>query len=288
MNLIARRKDKGPKRTIVQVGDVGIGGPQLVVIAGPCAIESFDQLLSTAEEVKRQGAKILRGGAYKPRTSPYAFRGKGEDGLEILSEVKKRVGLPVVTEVMDARDLDKIVDVADMLQIGSRNMQNFTLLSEVGKTRIPILLKRGLAATMEEWLLAAEYILSEGNENVILCERGIRTFETYTRNTVDITAIPAMKELSHLPILLDPSHGTGKWSLVHPVSLAGVAAGADGIMIEVHPQPEEAMSDGPQSLTFEHFEELMRDIKPVAQAVGRTVYPTSTAARKPSKDIARG
>ena len=283
MNLIARRKDNGPKRTIVHVGDVGIGGPQLVVIAGPCAIESFDQLLSTAEEVKRHGAKILRGGAYKPRTSPYAFRGKGEDGLEILSEVKKRTGLQVVTEVMDARDLDKILDVADMLQIGSRNMQNFTLLSEVGKTRIPILLKRGLAATMEEWLLAAEYILSEGNENVVLCERGIRTFETYTRNTVDITAIPAMKELSHLPILLDPSHGTGKWSLVQPVSLAGVAAGADGIMVEVHPQPEEAMSDGAQSLTFEHFEDLMRDIKPVAQAVGRTVYPAYTATRKQSR-----
>jgi 3-deoxy-7-phosphoheptulonate synthase len=282
MNLIARRKENGPKRTIVHVGDVGIGGPQLVVIAGPCAIEGFEQLLSTAEEVKRQGAKILRGGAYKPRTSPYAFRGKGEDGLEILSEVKKRTGLPVVTEVMDARDLDKILDVADMLQIGSRNMQNFTLLSEVGKTRTPILLKRGLAATMEEWLLAAEYILSEGNENVVLCERGIRTFETYTRNTVDITAIPAMKELSHLPILLDPSHGTGKWSLVHPVSLAGIAAGADGIMVEVHPQPDEAMSDGAQSLTFEHFGDLMRDISPVAQAVGRTVNSAQTTTRKHS------
>lgn len=283
MNLIARCKEKGSKRTIVQVGDVGIGGPQLVMLAGPCAIEGFDQFLSTAEEVKRQGAKILRGGAYKPRTSPYAFRGKGEDGLEILSEVKKITGLPVVTEVMDARDLDKVVDVADMLQIGSRNMQNFTLLSEVGKTRIPVLLKRGLAATMEEWLLAAEYILTEGNENVVLCERGIRTFETYTRNTVDITAIPAMKELSHLPILLDPSHGTGKWSLVHPVALAGVAAGADGIMVEVHPNPEEAMSDGAQSLNFEHFADLMRDIKPVALAVGRTVYPSSASSRKQSR-----
>jgi 3-deoxy-7-phosphoheptulonate synthase len=282
MNLIARRKEKGSKRTIVQVGDVGIGGPQLVMIAGPCAIEDFDQFLSTAEEVKRQGAKILRGGAYKPRTSPYAFRGKGDNGLDILSEVKKITELPVVTEVMDARDLDKILDVADMLQIGSRNMQNFTLLSEVGKTRVPILLKRGLAATMEEWLLAAEYILTEGNENVVLCERGIRTFETYTRNTVDITAIPAMKELSHLPIILDPSHGTGKWSLVHPVALAGVAAGADGIMIEVHPQPEEAMSDGAQSLTFKHFEELMRDIKPVAQAVGRSVYSANTRVKKQS------
>lgn len=283
MNLIARSKEKGSKRTIVQVGDVSIGGPQLVMIAGPCAIEGFDQFLNTAEEVKRQGAKILRGGAYKPRTSPYAFRGKGEDGLEILSEVKKMTGLPVVTEVMDARDLDKIVDVADMLQIGSRNMQNFTLLSEVGKTRIPVLLKRGLAATLEEWLLAAEYILTEGNANVVLCERGIRTFETYTRNTVDITAIPAMKELSHLPILLDPSHGTGKWSLVHPVALAGVAAGADGIMVEVHPNPEEAMSDGAQSLNFEHFSDLMRDIKPIALAVGRTVISTSASNRKQSR-----
>lgn len=282
MNLIARQKE-GLKKTIVQVGDVGIGGPQLVVIAGPCAIEGFDQFLSTAEEVKRQGAKILRGGAYKPRTSPYAFRGKGEDGLEILSEVKKITGLPVVTEVMDARDLDKIVDVADMLQIGSRNMQNYTLLSEVGKTRIPVLLKRGLAATLEEWLLAAEYILTEGNENVVLCERGIRTFETYTRNTVDITAIPAIKELSHLPILLDPSHGTGKWSLVHPVALAGVAAGADGIMVEVHPHPEEAMSDGAQSLNFGHFADLMRDIKPVALAVGRTVFSPSALDRKQSR-----
>lgn len=274
MNLIARRQDKSSKKTIVHVGDVGIGGPQLVVIAGPCAIEGFDQLLSAAEEVKQQGAKILRGGAYKPRTSPYSFRGKGETGLEILAEVKKRTGMPVVTEVMDARDLDKIMDVADMLQIGSRNMQNFTLLSEVGKAKVPVLLKRGLAATMEEWLLAAEYILAEGNKNVVLCERGIRTFESYTRNTVDIAAIPAMKELTHLPILLDPSHGTGKWSLVQPVALAGVAAGADGIMVEVHPNPEEAMSDGDQSLNFVHFEQLMRQMQPVAQAVGRSVYPS--------------
>lgn len=283
MNLIARQKAKGSPRTVVQVGDVGIGSSQLVVIAGPCAIESFDQFLSTAEEVKRQGAKILRGGAYKPRTSPYAFRGKGDDGLEILSEVKRITGLPVVTEVMDVRDLDKILDVADMLQIGSRNMQNFSLLSEVGKTRVPVLLKRGLSATLEEWLLAAEYILTEGNKDVVLCERGIRSFETYTRNTVDISAIPAMKELSHLPILLDPSHGTGKWSLVHPVALAGVAAGADGIMVEVHPNPEEAMSDGAQSLNFKHFADLMRDIKPIAHAVGRLVYPSTASSRKQTR-----
>jgi 3-deoxy-7-phosphoheptulonate synthase len=274
MNLIARQSEKGNKKTIVQIGDVAIGGSELVVIAGPCAIEGFDQLLNTAAEVKKQGGKILRGGAYKPRTSPYAFRGKGETGLEILSEVKKRIELPVVTEVMDARYLEKVLDVADMLQIGSRNMQNFTLLSEVGKTRVPILLKRGLSATIEEWLLAAEYILAEGNENVVLCERGIRTFETYTRNTVDITAIPAIKELSHLPILLDPSHGTGKRSLVTPVALAGIAAGADGIMVEVHPNPEQAMSDGAQSLPFEHYKNLMRDIKPIAHAVRRMVVPS--------------
>lgn len=271
MYQMARQTETGSKRTIVQVGGIPIGGPECVVIAGPCAIEAFDQLLSTAKEVKKHGARILRGGAYKPRTSPYAFRGKGETGLEILLEVKKKTGMPVVTEVMDVRDLDKVLGVADLLQIGSRNMQNFTLLSEVGKTQVPVLLKRGLSATLEEWLYAAEYILAEGNKNVILCERGIRTFETYTRNTVDITAIPAIKELSHLPILLDPSHGTGKNSLVNPVALAGIAAGADGLMIEVHPQPEEAMSDGAQSLTFNQFKALMIDLKPVAQAIKRGI-----------------
>lgn len=271
MNIIARREKGTQYTTAVRVGDVVIGGPQVVVIAGPCAIESYEQLLSTAQEVKKHGAAILRGGVYKPRTSPYSFRGKGESGLEILAAVKRETGLPVVTEVMDARDLERIMDVTDMIQIGSRNMQNFTLLSEVGKTKRPVFLKRGLAATLDEWLYAAEYILTEGNDQVVLCERGIRTFENYTRNTVDIAAIPAIKELSHLPVFLDPSHGTGRWSLVNPVALAGIAAGADGLMVEVHPDPDEAMSDGPQSLTFEHFADLMNAVGPVAQAIGREV-----------------
>jgi len=270
VNFIARRA-REQETTLVSVGDIVIGGPQVVVIAGPCAIESYDQLLSTAQEVKRLGAAILRGGAYKPRTSPYAFRGHGQSGLEILAEVKRQTGLPVVTEVMDVRDLERIVEVADMLQIGSRNMQNFTLLSEVGRLPVPVLLKRGLAATLDEWLSAAEYILAEGNDQVVLCERGIRTFESYTRNTVDIAAIPAMKELSHLPVLLDPSHGTGRWSLVNPVALAGIAAGADGLMVEVHPNPAEALSDGPQSLNFQHFAELMAAVSPVAAAIGKIV-----------------
>lgn len=271
MNLIARRKDQQQETTTVRVGDVIIGGPQLVVVAGPCAIESYEQLLSTALEVKRLGATLLRGGAYKPRSSPYSFRGKGESGLEILSQVKALTGLPVVTEVMDARDIERIAEVADMFQIGSRNMQNYTLLTEVGKTKHPVLLKRGLSATLEEWIYAAEYIMSEGNDQVVLCERGIRTYETYTRNTVDISAIPALKELTDLPVVLDPSHGTGRWSLVNPVALAGIAAGADGLMIEVHPQPDQALSDGDQSLNFEHFAELMEKVGPVAKAVGREI-----------------
>lgn len=271
MQLIARRNEETEGTTQVQVGNAVFGGPQVIVIAGPCAIESYEQLLATAQEVKRLGATVLRGGAYKPRTSPYSFRGKGETGLEILAAIKKETGLPVVTEVMDVRDIERVAAVADMIQIGSRNMQNFTLLSEAGRSRHPVFLKRGLAATLEEWIYAAEYILAEGNDQVVLCERGIRTFETYTRNTVDITAIPAMKELSHLPIVLDPSHGTGRWSLVAPVALAGVAAGADGLMIEVHPQPAEAMSDGSQSLNFKHFAELMQALNPVARAVGRKV-----------------
>ncbi|GAB6174075.1 3-deoxy-7-phosphoheptulonate synthase [Paradesulfitobacterium aromaticivorans] len=272
MQLIARRHEEKEGTTLVQVGNAVFGGPQVLVIAGPCAIENYEQLLTTAHEVKRLGGAVLRGGAYKPRTSPYSFRGKGESGLKILAEVKKETGLPVVTEVMDVRDIERVADVADMIQIGSRNMQNFTLLSEVGRSRHPVFLKRGLAATLEEWIYAAEYILAEGNDQVVLCERGIRTFENYTRNTVDITAIPAMKELSHLPVVLDPSHGTGRWSLVAPVALAGVAAGADGLMIEVHPQPAEAMSDGPQSLNFKHFGELMQTLNPVARAVGRKVF----------------
>lgn len=269
MNQIARRKEGQLGTTTVRVGDVTIGGSEIVVIAGPCAIESYEQFLSSALEVKRQGAAILRGGAYKPRTSPYSFRGTGESGLEIIAEVKKITGLPVVTEVMDVRDIERISEVADLLQIGSRNMQNYTLLSEVGKSKHPVFLKRGLAATLEEWIYAAEYILSEGNEQVVLCERGIRSFETYTRNTVDISAIPAIKELTHLPVFLDPSHGTGRWSLVSPVALAGIAAGADGLMIEVHPKPETALSDGLQSLNFDHFADLMNRLEPVANSVGK-------------------
>ncbi|AET66789.1 phospho-2-dehydro-3-deoxyheptonate aldolase [Desulfosporosinus orientis DSM 765] len=271
MNLIARRKNEQQESTAVRVGDVIIGGPQLVVIAGPCAIESYEQILGTALEVQRLGASLLRGGAYKPRTSPYSFRGKREEGLEILAQVKALTGLPVVTEIMDARDLEEVAKVADMLQIGSRNMQNYTLLTEVGKSKLPVFLKRGLASTLEEWLYAAEYIMAEGNDQVVLCERGIRTFENYTRNTVDITAIPALKELSHLPVFLDPSHGTGRASLVSPVALGGIAAGADGLMIEVHPQPELALSDGDQSLDFEAFAELMERARPVAKAVGREI-----------------
>lgn len=271
MNLSARRKNEQQEPTAVRVGDVVIGGPQLVVIAGPCAIESSEQLLSTALEIQRLGASLLRGGAYKPRTSPYSFRGKGGEGLEILAQVKALTGLPVVTEIMDARDLEGVAKVADMLQIGSRNMQNYTLLTEVGKSKLPVFLKRGLASTLEEWLYAAEYIMAEGNDQVVLCERGIRTFENYTRNTVDITAIPALKELSHLPVFLDPSHGTGRASLVSPVALGGIAAGADGLMIEVHPQPELALSDGDQSLNFEAFAELMERTRPVAKAVGREI-----------------
>lgn len=269
VKLIARRNTEQQETTKVRVGDVIIGGPQLVVVAGPCAIESYDQLLSTALEIKRLGASMLRGGAYKPRTSPYSFRGQGESGLEVLSQIKTLTGLPVVTEVMDVRDIERISEVADMFQIGSRNMQNYTLLTEIGKTRHPVLLKRGLAATLEEWIYAAEYILAEGNDQVVLCERGIRTFETYTRNTVDINAIPALKELTHLPVFLDPSHGTGRCSLVSPVALAGIAAGADGLMVEVHPQPDLALSDGPQSLNFEQFAELIERLGLVSKAVGR-------------------
>ncbi|MDA8227102.1 MAG: 3-deoxy-7-phosphoheptulonate synthase [Desulfitobacterium hafniense] len=270
MNTI-NAEDLVKEKHVVKVGNLAIGGRDLVVIAGPCAIESYDQLLQTATSIKRSGANILRGGAYKPRTSPYSFRGKGEEGLRILKEVKELTGLPVITEVMDARQIENIAEVADMLQIGSRNMQNFTLLTEVGKLKLPVLLKRGLAATIEEWLFAAEYILSEGNDKVVLCERGIRTFETYTRNTLDVVAIPAVKELSGLPVILDPSHGTGKRTLVSPAAMAGIAAGADGLIIEVHPNPEEALSDGPQSLDLEQFEQFMNRLDRVAETFGRSL-----------------
>ena len=258
-----------PQDSVIKVGDVTIGGEALVVMAGPCAVENEEQLLQSARAVKAAGASILRGGAFKPSTSPYSFRGLGKDGLELLAQARRETGMPVITEVMTPHDVELVLRYADILQVGARNMQNFTLLDEVGKAQMPVMLKRGLSATIQEWLLSAEYILSQGNRQVMLCERGIRTFETYTRNTMDISAIPIIKKLSHLPIIADPSHGTGKWHLVTPVSLAAVAAGADGLMVEVHPNPEYALKDGAQSLTFENFQQLMAQVVPVAASVGR-------------------
>ncbi|MSQ40860.1 MAG: 3-deoxy-7-phosphoheptulonate synthase [Dehalococcoidia bacterium] len=262
-----------PENTVVHVGNVAIGGNELVVMAGPCAVESEEQLMATAKAVKAAGARILRGGAFKPRSSPYAFRGLGEAGLKLLAQARKETGLPVITEVMDTEDVDLVARYTDILQIGARNMQNFTLLDVVGKVRKPVMLKRGLSATYQEWLLAAEYILAGGNSEVILCERGIRTFETYTRNTMDTAAIPVVHRLSHLPIIADPSHGTGKWHLVTPMALASVAAGADGLMLEVHPTPDTAWSDGAQSLTFENFAKMMDMVRAIAPAVGKVVAP---------------
>ncbi|KKC29924.1 3-deoxy-7-phosphoheptulonate synthase [Caldanaerobacter subterraneus subsp. pacificus DSM 12653] len=238
-------------------------------MAGPCAVESRERLLESAVAVKRAGAHFLRGGAYKPRTSPYSFQGLEEEGLKMLSEARGLTGLKIVTEVMDVHSVEKVAEYADVLQIGARNMQNFSLLKAVGRMNKPVLLKRGLAATLEEWLSAAEYILNEGNKDVILCERGIRTFETYTRNTLDLSAVPAIKKLSHLPIIVDPSHGTGRWHLVPSMVKAAVAAGADGLIIEVHPDPKNALSDGPQSLTPDNFESLVKELKIIAEAVGR-------------------
>ena len=253
--------------TVVKVDDVEIGGSRLVVMAGPCAVESEEQICEVAEKVKEAGAAVLRGGAYKPRTSPYSFQGMEEEGLKILYEAARQYGLKVVTEVMDTRDVDLVSRYADILQIGARNMQNYRLLKECGLSGKPVLLKRGLCATIEEWLMAAEYIAVSGNSNIILCERGIRTFETATRNTMDINAVPVVKEMSHLPIVVDPSHGSGNWKWVNAVSRAFVAAGADGLMIEVHPDPANAVSDGIQSLKPEKFTRLMNALKPVAQAV---------------------
>ncbi|MBI4201229.1 MAG: 3-deoxy-7-phosphoheptulonate synthase [Chloroflexi bacterium] len=255
-----------PNNTVITVGDVTIGAGELVVFAGPCAIESEEQVLATARAVKAAGAKVLRGGAFKPRTSPYSFRGLGEDGLKILEEARAETGLPVITEVMAPQDVELVARYADILQVGARNMQNFPLLDEVGKADRPAMLKRGFSATYEDWLLAAEYIVSGGNRQVMLCERGIRTFEHYTRNTLDLTAIPVIKKLSHLPIVADPSHGTGKWYLVTPMAVAAAAAGADALIIEVHPNPDMALSDGAQSLTFENFDKLMRQVQAVRKA----------------------
>lgn len=264
-----------PQDTIVKLNGVAIGGNEIVVMAGPCAVESEEQLLTTARAIKAAGATVLRGGAFKPRTSPYQFRGLGESGLKILAEVGEETQMPIITEVMAPNDVDLVAKYADILQIGARNMQNFILLDEVGKTKKPVLLKRGLSSNFQEWLLAAEYILAQGNEQVILCERGIRTFETYTRNTMDISAIPIIEKVSHLPIVADPSHATGKWYLVPPLALAAVAAGADGLLIEVHPNPDLALADGPQSLTFDNFRLLMSQILPIAEARNRKLAAPS-------------
>ena len=260
-----------PEDTIVDVDGVLIGGNHFVVMAGPCAVESREQLLQSAEIVKNAGAQFLRGGAYKPRTSPYAFQGLEVQGLEMLAEAREKTGLKIVTEVVDVESVSVVSAYADMLQIGSRNMQNFQLLKTVGKTKKPVLLKRGLSATINEWLNAAEYIMSEGNYNVVLCERGIRTYEEYTRNTLDLSAVAAVKNISHLPIIVDPSHGTGRWELVGPMSRAGVAAGADGLMIEVHPNPAEALSDGKQSLTPGNFAITMQEVIKIASIMGKTL-----------------
>ncbi len=262
-------RDFHPQDTIVQINGLSIGGQALVIMAGPCAVESREQLLETAHAVKEAGAQVLRGGAYKPRTSPYSFQGMAEQGLRLLAEAREQTGLPVVTEVIDPNLVPLVSAYADILQIGARNMQNYALLHAAGEAQRPVLLKRGMMSTIEEMLMAAEYILSHGNHRVILCERGIRTFETYTRNTMDINAVPLLKQLSHLPVVADPSHATGKWELVAPVARAAVAAGADGLIIEVHPRPEEAVSDGAQSLKPARFAELMRSLRPVAEAVGR-------------------
>jgi 3-deoxy-7-phosphoheptulonate synthase len=260
-----------PEGTVIRVRGVAIGGDRLTVMAGPCTIESEEQLMETARFVKQMGAHILRGGAYKPSTSPYSFQGMGKDGLKLLAAAREETGLPIITEVMDTRDVELVAQYTDIFQVGTRNMTNFALLKEIGNTRIPVLLKRGWASLIEEWMQAAEYIASRGNYNIILCERGIRTFETYTRNTFDINAIPVAKELSHLPVIADPSHGTGKASLVPAVAAAAIAAGADGIIVEVHPQPERALKDGPQSLRFEAFVQMMERLRVLAPAVGRSI-----------------
>ncbi|MEW6515289.1 MAG: 3-deoxy-7-phosphoheptulonate synthase [candidate division FCPU426 bacterium] len=261
-------RDFRPESTVVDVGGVKIGGGHFAVIAGPCSVENWELLATTATKVKAAGARMLRGGAFKPRTSPYVFQGLGEEGLKLLARARQETGLPVVTEVMNVNQVELVARYADMLQIGARNMQNFDLLRAVGEIRKPVLLKRGLSATIKEWLMSAEYILAGGNYQVVLCERGIRTFETYTRNTLDLAAVPAVKELSHLPVVVDPSHGTGRRSLIQSMSLAALAAGADGLAIEVHPKPEEALSDGDQSLLPEEFDRLMQALKPLRPVMG--------------------
>lgn len=263
-------RDFRPEDTTVSVDGHVIGGNKVIVMAGPCSVESLDQMMETAVAVREAGAHLLRGGAFKPRSSPYSFQGLGEEGLKIMAEVRQETGLHIVTEVMAPEQVELVASYADVLQLGTRNMQNYALLNAVGKTNKPVLLKRGMMSTIEELLMSAEYIMSNGNHKVILCERGIRTFEKYTRNTLDINAVPVLKELTHLPVIIDPSHGTGKWSLVKATSKAAVAAGADGLIIEVHPNPAEAASDGEQSLKPHRFAELMIEVERVARAVDRT------------------
>ena len=255
--------------TVIDVGGIKIGEGLPVVMAGPCAVESREQLMEAAEIVKKGGAQFLRGGAYKPRTSPYSFQGLEEEGLKLLAEAREKTGLKIVTEVTEVENVGLVSEYADVLQIGARNMQNFRLLKEVGRGSKPVMLKRGLAATIDEWLNAAEYIMNEGNPNVIFCERGIRTYETYTRNTLDLSAVAAVKEISHLPIIVDPSHGTGRWQMVPAMARAAIAAGADGLIIEVHPHPEVALSDGDQSLTPENFRKTMEEVRDIARFMGR-------------------
>jgi 3-deoxy-7-phosphoheptulonate synthase len=272
-SVIPSRVSRKPsqKDTIVNIADVRVGGDEIIIIAGPCAVESREQLFETARSVKAGGASILRGGAFKPRSSPYNFQGLGEEGLKLLGTIRKETGLPIVTEVMDTRQFELVASYADMIQIGSRNMQNYPLLKEAGMCRKPVLLKRGMMATIEEFLLAAEYILNQGNDQVILCERGIRTFETSTRNTLDLSAVPMLKRLSHLPVIVDPSHGTGLRWMVPSMAKAAVAVGADGLIMEVHYKPEEALCDGYQSLNLDEFNHLMTDLQKIARAVGRDI-----------------
>jgi len=270
------RHDGGP--SVLEISGRKVGGPHFAMIAGPCTVESREQLLSTAHTVAAAGATMLRGGAYKPRTSPYAFQGLGQEGLRLLAEAKAQTGLPIVTEVMDARDLEALLEVADVLQVGARNMQNYTLLSEVGRSGRPVLLKRGLSSTLEEWLMAAEYILKEGNQSVMLCERGIRTFETAYRFTLDLTAIPVLKEMTHLPVIVDPSHAPGRRSLVPALSLAAAAAGADGIIVEVHPNPDEAICDAAQQLPADDFAAYMERVLMAAAVAGKSLSPIPSPA----------
>jgi 3-deoxy-7-phosphoheptulonate synthase len=259
--------DLRPEKTIVRVGDATIGGDELAIIAGPCAIESRAQAFAIAEAVRRSGARFFRGGAYKPRTSPYAFQGLGEEGLRILADVREAYGLKIVTEALDEAGVDLVEKYGDMIQIGARNMQNFSLLRRAGKARLPVLLKRGLSATLDEWLLAAEYVMAEGNYQVVLCERGIRTFAQHTRNTLDLSAIPAVRRISHLPVIVDPSHGTGRNFMVTPLARAGVAVGADGLIIEVHDQPEIALSDGAQALTLDQYSDLVSEVRSIHEVI---------------------